>query len=197
MNPRDHAGFTLVEFIVCLVVIGVLILLVLSGVTGVVNRGGGPRTQTLRNMKQLHLATQQMALDGIVTTNLTRGWPGDIGGSFSNWTAQLLKGNYLSKSDLCECLSAPGVIVSPKDSLTTNHTALLLYAVTENSDGDAVFLSTANFTNSPTGGTLNPSAKPFGDKAFIVFHKAGDGAILLAKQAGRTNSVGSYVPLCH
>jgi len=196
MNPRPHAGFTLVEFIVCLVVVGVLIFLALPATNGT-SCGRGGQTQTLSNMKQLHLATQQMALDGTTTTNLTIGWPGDIGGGFSNWTTQLLKGNYLSKPDLCKLLSAPGVIVSDKDPLTTNHTALLLYAVKEDSDGGTVFLTTANFTNTPTGGTpLNRSAKPYGTKGFVVFRKAGDGTILQAKQVGMTNIIGAYAPLC-
>ncbi len=197
MNPRPHAGFTLVEFIVCLVVVVVLILLALPNIA-LITCGGGAQTQPLSNMKQLHLATQQMALDGVIATNLALGWPGDTGSSFSNWTAQLLKGDYLSKPDLCKLLSGPGVIVSPKDTLATNHTAQLLYAVTENSDGSTVFLTTANFTNTPTGGSpLSPTTKPYGDKAFIVFRKAGDGAILSAKQVGMTNVIGSYAPLCH
>lgn len=195
MNPRPHAGFTLVEFIICLAVVGILIFLAMPRIScGPIS---GTQTQTLSNMKQLHLATQQMALDGTTTTNLTIGWPGDIGGGFSNWTAQLLKGNYLSKNDLCKLLSAPGVIVSAKDTLATNDTALLLYAVKEDSDGGTVFLTTANFTNTPTGGTpLSLSAKPYGTKGFIVFRKAGDGAILAAKQVGMTNVIGAYAPLC-
>lgn len=196
MNPRPQAGFTLVEFIVCLVVVGVLIFLAMPNISSS-GPHGGRQTQTLSNMKQLHLATQQMALDGVTTTNLTIGWPGDIGGGFSNWTTQLLKGDYLSKNDLCKLLSAPGVIVSAKDILATNHTALLLYAVKEHSDGGTVFLTTANFTNTPTGGTpLSPTAKPYGDKGFVVFRKAGDGAILKAKQVGMTNVIGAYAPLC-
>lgn len=58
-------GFTLTEFIVCLVIIAVLIFLAMPATTGTPLRG--ERTQTLSNMKQLHLATQIMALDGTTT----------------------------------------------------------------------------------------------------------------------------------
>lgn len=154
-------------------------------------------TQTLSNTKQLYLATQQMALDGEAEKNTNIGWPGDIGGGFSNWTAQLLKGNYLSRTDLCKLLSAPGIIISTNDPFTNNQTALLLYAVRTNSPATAVFLSSANFTNTPTGGTLDPDAKPYGKKGFVVFRKAGDGSILQSRQVGMTNIIGSYVPPCH
>ncbi len=152
--------------------------------------------QTLSNMKQLHLATRQMVLDGETTSDTNIGWPGDIGGTFANWTAQLLKGSYLSSNDLNKLLSAPGVIIKSGTALNATNTALLAYAVSTNSPGTAVFLSTANFTNTATGGIVNPTAKPYADKGFIVFRAAGDGAILSSRQAGDTNRVGSYVPLC-
>jgi prepilin-type N-terminal cleavage/methylation domain-containing protein len=195
MTPQNHAGFTLVEFIVCLVVVAILIALALPTMPGS-GLQSGRMTQTLSNMKQLHLATQQMALDGETTGNTNIGWPGDIGGTFSNWTARLAP-EYLSTNDICKLLSAPGVVVPPGKIPVTNHTALLVYSVSTNSPGSAVFLSTANFTNTPTGGgILNASAKPYGDKGFIVFHVAGDGAILQPRQVGQTNIIGSFAPLC-
>lgn len=138
-----------------------------------------------------------MEIDGEATKDASLGWPGDTGGSFSNWTAQLLKGSYLSQIDLCRLLSAPGVIVSPNNLLTSNTTAVLVYAVRTNSRDTAVFLTTANFTNSPIGVVLNPQAKPYGDKAFIVFRKSGEGTIHQPSQVGQTNLIGPYVPLCH
>jgi len=78
-----------------------------------------------------------------------------------------------------------------------NETAVRLYAVTDNSPTNAVLLTSANFMNTPTGGeALNPSAKPFGDKGFVVFRKGGDGAVLRPNQVGQTNLIGSFVPLC-
>ncbi len=61
------------------------------------------------------------------------------------------------------------------------------YAVAENSSGDTVFLASANWTNYSA---LTADGKPYGDKGFIVFRKAGDGAILLKKQFNNTNVIG-------
>lgn len=198
MNLRNHAGFTWIELLVCLVVIATLIALALPATSG----GGlrrGTMTRSLSNMKQLHLATQQMAMDGITTGQTNLGWPGDTGSSFARWTASLVQGEYLSKQDLAKLLSAPGIIVSPEKIPTVNTTAVLVYAVSTNSPNDALFLSTANFTNTPTGGVPPlKSAKSFGNKGFAIFKKAGDGAILQSRQTGPqyTNVIGSFVPLC-
>lgn len=153
-------------------------------------------SQPLSNMKQLHLATRQMALDGITTGNTLYGWPGDTGGTFSNWTSNLISGGYLSKRDLCKLLSAPGVSISPNDDLLQNHTAILLYTVRESTDGSGVFFTSANFINTPTGGILDPKAKSYGNKGFVVFRKGGDGATFQPHQVDQTNLIGSYVPLC-
>ena len=116
---------------------------------------------------------------------------------FTNWAAQILKGGYLTTNDLCKLLSAPGYIVPPGKIPPMNETAVRLYAVTKDSPTNAVFLTSANFTNTPLGGEpLNPSAKPFGNKGFVVFRKGGDGTILLPKAVGQTNAIGSFVPMC-
>lgn len=152
-------------------------------------------TQTLSNMRQLHLATQQMALDGESTDDKTLGWPGDTGGTFSHW-AQKLVPEYLGTNDFCKLLSAPGMMVKlGKIPAKMSEGALVVYAVSTNSPDTAVFLTSANFTNTPAGGLpLEASAKPYGDKGFVVFRKGGDGAILLRKQVGLTNIIGSFVP---
>lgn len=199
MKPPGEKALTVTELLVALVVILVAIgfLLSLSHVTWTSSLTQGQMSQTLSNMKQLHLATQQMALDGITTGKTNLGLPGDIGGTFSNWTAQIVSGNYLTAWDLSKMLSAPGIVLNPRQIPATNTTAVLVYAVKEQSEGSTVFLSTANFTNTPTGG-LPPlaDAKPYGNDGFIVFRKAGDGAILKPKQAGKTNLIGGFVPLC-
>jgi len=43
---------------------------------------------------------------------------------------------------------------------------------------------------------MDPSAKPFGNKGFVVFRKGGDGGVYLPKQVGQTNLIGAFVPLC-
>ena len=148
-------------------------------------------------MKQLHLVTQQMALDGVTKGDTNLGWPGDTGGSFTNWTAQILKGGYLTTNDLCKLLSAFGCIVPSGKIPPMNETAVRVYAATKDSTGDVVLFTSGKFTNTPTGGEpLSPSAKPFGNKGFVVFRKGGDGGFYLRKQVGQTNLIGSFVPMC-
>ena len=196
MNPRNQAGITLVEVIVCIVIILFLCSLALPRIGGT-GLGKPPMGQLLSNMKQLQLCAQCMALDGVTTGDYALGWPCDLGGSFTNWTAQILKGGYLSRNDFCKLLSAQGVIVPPGKLPTMNVTAVRLYAVRTDSPTNAILLTSANFTNTPTGGNaLNASAKPFGNKGFVVMRKAGDGAVLLPTQVGLTNLIGSFVPMC-
>jgi hypothetical protein len=148
-------------------------------------------------MKTLHLVNQQMALDGVNKGDTNLGWPGDTGGTFTNWSAQILKGGYLTTNDLRKMLSAAGCIVPPGKIPPMNETAVRVYAVTKDSSGGAVTFTSGNFTNTPTGGeALSPSAKPFGNKGFVVFRKGGDGSVYLPMQVGKTNLIGSFVPMC-
>lgn len=197
-RARRECGLTTTELVVCLFLFGVLCLLLSPGIHGM--HGGtlvkGQMTQTLSNMKQLHLATQSAALDGVTTDDKSLGWPGDTGGTFANWTSQLVP-SYLGSNDFCKLLSAPGVIVRPgKIPTSMSQGAVLVYAVRSNSPPETVFLTTANFTNGPTGGSpLSNKAKPYGDKGFVIFQKGGDGKILLKNQTAETNRIGMYAPL--
>ena len=193
-RAKQNAAFTWLEALVAIAVISVLILLILP-----FNGGGlekGEKTQTLSHMKQLHLATQSMALDGLAARNTNLAWPGDTGGTFTNWMRHLVP-EYVGTNDFCKLLSAPGVKV-PEGALPAKMSegALCIYAVRDDSPGTAVFLTTANFTNASQGGQpLQRSAKPYGNTGFVVFRKGGDGAILLKNQATSTNLVGTYAPL--
>lgn len=138
-----------------------------------------------------------MAADGITNGNTNLGWPGDTGGSFTHWATTLVRENNISTIDFCKLLSAPGKVVPLDPFPAANTNGILVYAVGKKTPEDKVFLSTANFTNSPNGGfKLLANAKPYGDKAFAVLRKNGEGNILYGKQAGQTNLIGSYVPLC-
>ncbi len=195
MKPRHEAGITFVEVIICLLVLAVLASLALPSMPGGLKRG--QMTQTLSNMKQLHLATEQMALDRATTGDTNVGWPGDIGGTFSHWTTALVTNGYLTTNDLCKMLSAPGIVVPLGKIPNENNTALRVYAVKATSASKAVFLTSANFTNTPAGGQpLQSSAKPYGTKGFIVLRKGGDGSILQARQVGTTNIIGEFAPIC-
>jgi len=194
MKVIRSSAFTLIELLVVISIIGILAALALPAITSALVKG--QQTQTLSNMKQLHLATQQMALDATTTGDTNLGWPGDVSSpSFDKWATNLVGGNYLSPNDLAKLLSAPGVIVAPNASNAPTKSALILYQITENSDGGTVFLTSANFTNSASGGTPPVAAgKPYGQKGFLVFRKAGDGAILQQRQVGSayTNIIGSF-----
>ena len=123
----------------------------------------------------MHLASQTMALDGVTTGDATLGWPGDMSGvSWAGWATNLVP-NYLSQNDFSKLLSAAG-FSRPNTTApaTKDPTAVNAYAVAENSGGDTVFLSSANWSN---GQALTPAGKPYGDKGSSYFRKAGDGAI--------------------
>jgi prepilin-type N-terminal cleavage/methylation domain-containing protein len=186
---KSSRAFTLIELLVVISIIGILAALALPALFGALIKG--QMTQTLSNMRQLHLATQTMALDGLTTGDATLAWPGDMSNvNWAGWATALVP-NYLGTNDFNKLLSAAGV---PRPANTTpdtrTPTALNAYPVAENHAGDTVFLATANWT---ANNALNASNKPYGDKGFIVFRKAGDGAILLPKQYNNTNIIGTVL----
>lgn len=194
MRSRSNLAFTWIEALVSLSVIVVLISLALPALS--TNYGKSGLGSALFNLKQLHLATQAMALDGITTTNAALQWPGDRKGIYSEWVETIVPA-YLSTNDFCKLSSAPGkVVFVTKFPFRMSDGAVLVYAVGGNSSGETLFLSSANFTNTPTGGfPLDPKTKPYGDRGFVVFRKGGDGAVLMKQQVGNTNRIGSFVPL--
>ena len=193
-GTNQESGLSWTEVLVALAIVGILYLLALPKIVTAFARG--PCGPMLSNMKQLQLATQQMAADGETNGDRTLGWPGDTGGTFTNWGRQLVPA-YLSMNDFCKLLSGAGIIV-PQDRVPQkmSECAILVYAVSRNSPDSAVFFSSANFTNTASGGEpLQEDAQPLGNTSFVVLRKGGDGAILLKKQTGQTNAIGSYVPL--
>lgn len=196
---KKSSAFTLIELLVVISIIAILASLALPAITGALARG--QMTQTLSNMKQLHLVSQQMALDATTTGDTNVGWPGDMPTpGWNSWATNVVAG-YMSTNDFAKMVSAPGITAPPNTSpagLTPgaiNGRAVILYDVRETNDSATVLFSSANFTNNASGG-VRPlaSAKPYGDKGFIVFRKGGDGSILQARQTGSTftNIIGPF-----
>jgi prepilin-type N-terminal cleavage/methylation domain-containing protein len=191
------SAFTLIELLVVISIIAILASLALPAVTGALAKG--QMTQTMSNMKQLHLVTQQMALDSTVTGDTNIGWPGDIpSASWNAWATNVVPG-YMATNDFAKMVSAPGVTAplntAPTDLSpgTRSGRAIILYNVSETNNSFTVLFSSSNFTNNASGGAaLSAAALPYGDKGFVVFRKGGDGAVLQSKQAGQTNIVGGF-----
>ncbi len=186
---KSSTAFTLIELLVVISIIGILAALALPAITGALVRG--QMTQTLSNMKQLHLATQQMALDGLTTGDANLAWPGDMTTpSFATWAKALVDGSYLTINDFAKLNSAAGKVAAPGNIPTVAQSALIAYQVKESSEGSTVFLSTGNYTYTGAGSKLDATLKPYGNKGFVIFHKAGDGAVFLPQQATNTALIG-------
>lgn len=190
---KKPSGFTLIELLVVISIIAILASLALPAITGALARG--QMTQTLSNMKQLHLATQQMALDATTTGDTNLGWPGDTGGAWATWATNIVGGAYMSANDFRKMITAPGVTPTSTNAAAPGRSAVIVYQVAENSDSSTVLFSSANFTNSASGGTApTAESRPYGNKGFIVYRKGGDGAVLQARQTGNTytNIIGVF-----
>jgi prepilin-type N-terminal cleavage/methylation domain-containing protein len=184
-------GFTLIELLVVISIIAILAAVALPGITGALARG--QMTQSLSNMKQLQLVAQQIALDGTTTGDTNLGWPGDI--PSASWTvwAGLVTNGYMTAIDLAKMCSAPGVTATSNGISTAQAgvgRAVLLYGVSDTNDSSTVIFSSSNFTNQASPTAPVASAKPYGNKGFVVFRKGGDGSVLQTSQATNTNAIG-------
>lgn len=191
---RSFRAFTLIELLVVISIIAILASLALPALTGALARA--QMTQSLSNMKQLHLIAQTMALDATTTGDTNLGWPGDLPDkSWAGWVTAAVP-SYIKTNDMAKLLSAPGITVGQEATISSlspgvvGGRAVILYAVSETNDNNVTIFSTSNFTNKADGQALTGGSLPFGDKGFVVFRKGGDGAVLQAKQSTNTNITG-------
>jgi hypothetical protein len=92
----------------------------------------------------------------------------------------------LSTNDFNKMLNAPGVTRPATTAVgTATPSALSVYAVKDSSTMQSIFISSANFVT--PGTALLPAALPFGNKAFVVLRKGGDGLVYQGSQATNTS----------
>jgi prepilin-type N-terminal cleavage/methylation domain-containing protein len=181
MKSLRHSlrGFTLIELLVVISIIAILAALAIPAVTGALTRG--QLTGSLNNARQLHIATQTMAIDAFQTGE-GAGWPGDnvINKDWDTYLTELTNGRYLTASDLRKICSAPGVQQPAGSDTLPTVSGLAVFAVLDNSPSDAIFASTANWTGYTE---LSDESVPFGDKGFVIFRRGGDGSVYQPRQA--------------
>lgn len=187
------AAFTLIELLVVISIIAILASLALPAITGALARG--QMTQTMSNMKQLHLVAQQIALDGSTTGDTNLAWPGDL--PTKTWAAWagIITNGYMTVSDLAKMCSAPPITATSNNVITSTAgttRAVVAYQVSETNDSAVVIFSSSNFTNKSSPTAPLSTGKPYGTKGFVVFRKGGDGAVLQNNQATNTNVVGGF-----
>lgn len=184
-SNRAERGITRVEILVILLLIAVLVLLSTPSMPGGLKNDD--RTLALSNMKQLHLATQQLALDGISTGDALPDWTCLKGKpiTYDEWRNYLVP-NYLLSGDFAKLTSVTEDVFWKSHRDTIN--ALQVYAV-DATDPDTTLLFATKNWHGPAASRL--SGQPFGKKCFVVFHKGGDGAILQPQQLNLTNIIGT------
>jgi prepilin-type N-terminal cleavage/methylation domain-containing protein len=196
MKTKQLNAFTLIEMLVVISIIAVLAAFAVPALTSALARG--QMTGTLSNTHQLHLAAQQMALDGASSSDATSAWPGDIAPAITTLEAYvqaLVTGDYLKAGDVQKLFSAPGVVCTVAvDNTTTPPTvtfasgsksALKIYKVKDNDSSNTIFTATTNYTYNSA---ITAAGVPFGDKGFIVQRKGGDAGILRKSQATGTGT---------
>ncbi len=183
---NNNKAFTLVELLIVIAIIGLLAALALPAVTGALARA--QLTGIVSNARQIHVATQQMALD-VITGASTVGWPGDNNdpttGTAKVYLEQLKNGGYLAEAEVIKLVSGPGFPQAANWSGLdpTKNVQFRIGKVTAGEDGTVMWLWTKNFVNPEdpiNSGSLKSDVGP-GKAGFVVLRKGGDGGVYQGK----------------
>jgi len=171
--PYKNAGFTLVEILVVIAIIGILIALVTPAVQGVLERG--KMTQTLNNARQLTLVAQIAAAESFAAgsgMDYTYNMEDGSHTSFEGFQDYLLTNNYVDEGDLRRMLTAPGRSPSGDGPFPKEDSALKIFQTDSDTEKNQAFIVTQNWSS----GSLDEDVKPYRDNGFVVMRKGGDGA---------------------
>jgi prepilin-type N-terminal cleavage/methylation domain-containing protein len=191
--PRTfQAAFTLIELLVVISIIAILAALALPAIGGALSRA--QMGTALSNLRQIHLATTQAALDAFTTQDDTFGWPGDADISGGTALSQMLIQNKYLDAQAAAKVFAAGEIkaASVSESATSipeENIGFTFEPVKESDSGATIFAYTKNYTyGQPIPDDSN--TEPFKATGFVVMRKGGDGAIYKASQGGNTDLIG-------
>ncbi len=186
MKLRNQ-GLTLVETLVCLVIVGILILLAIPPVSST-SCPSPAVTMYLSRARQLSNALQALYVADFEEGKLSCVWasPNAPLPTVAQLTNAIVTRGILTKADLEELLFIPG---------KPGEMAFTIYAVTDDDPIDTIFISTKNWH----GPSAPLSKEPFGNKSFALIRKAGDGQVYRALDATNSNIGGrgtyNFLPL--
>lgn len=196
-EPRlSCQGFTLPQVIVGLVLLSTLALLGLLAMPAPIHGCGS--MAVLSQMKQLHLATQQMVLDGVTSGTPGSDWTSLKGKplTYEQWRSLLIDGHYLTPQDFTKLttLTDRGGWFGVNRAVPN---AITVFAVCDDDPGTTLLFATKNWHGLDA---KSLSDAPYETRGFAVFRKTGDGAILQNSQCQKADLIGSggkfhYLPL--
>ena len=194
-QPRK--GFTLIELLVVIAIIAILAALAVPQIAAALTRG--QLTQSVSNGRQIFISCLNMANDYAVNQDTHLGWPGDLAvattepvSNISDFAARLVKYDYVKQADLGKIFSAPGVkAYTGTGTFASENSAYKIYLVTETDVSNVLFCATKNFT---FGNGLDATAKPYGEKGFIIVRKGGDATSFSSKQQALDKNLMGFMP---
>lgn len=141
----------------------------------------------INHARQIHLATQQMALDRQTTGDVSLGWPGDINRGLptsadaADFAWILVDEGYIDANNMG--LFAVGDVrpASSFASMTRDNVAFAIGGITEDLSPETLFIVSCNYIGPPDG--LDPEQAPFGSRGWVMLRKGGNASSLRLKQA--------------